>query len=161
MKGGVTSGVVYPEAVVRLAQRYRFCGIGGTSAGAIAAVAVAAAEHGRASGGMARLAEIPRRLTDTVDGDPFILSLFQPEPETRRLFEAAMAFQRRRLERRGGVAHPLPAVPDRRSRPRPRSRRLRRLRRSPELRSSSSSSRSRRGSSSSGVLRDVVAAFRA
>ena len=101
MKGGLTSGVVYPEAVVRLAERYRFRGIGGTSAGAIAAVGLAAAEHGRADGGMAKLAAIPARLTETVDGQPFILSLFRPEPETRRLFESALAFQRGRVR---GVA---------------------------------------------------------
>ena len=49
---------------------------------------------------MAKLAAIPARLTETVDGQPFILSLFQPEPETRRLFESALAFQRAVL---GGV----------------------------------------------------------
>ncbi len=100
MKGGLTSGVVYPAAVARLAERYRFRGIGGSSTGAIAAAAVAAAEHGRAEGGMAKLAAIPARLTETVDGQPLIVSLFQPEPETRRLFETALAFQKGVL---GGV----------------------------------------------------------
>ncbi|EMS98269.1 patatin, partial [Agrobacterium tumefaciens str. Cherry 2E-2-2] len=33
MKGGITSGVVYPYAVLELARRYRFRSIGGTSAG--------------------------------------------------------------------------------------------------------------------------------
>lgn len=37
MKGGVTSGIVYPSAILELARRYRFRSIGGTSAGAIAA----------------------------------------------------------------------------------------------------------------------------
>ena len=37
MKGGITSGVIYPQAVLALARRYRFRNIGGTSAGAIAA----------------------------------------------------------------------------------------------------------------------------
>jgi len=37
MKGGITSGVVYPGAIISLAKRYRFRSIGGTSAGAIAA----------------------------------------------------------------------------------------------------------------------------
>jgi hypothetical protein len=37
MKGGITSGVVYPSLVMRLAEKYRFASIGGTSAGAIAA----------------------------------------------------------------------------------------------------------------------------
>ena len=47
MKGGVTSGVVYPPAILELAKDYRFRSVGGTSAGAIAAAAAAAAEYGR------------------------------------------------------------------------------------------------------------------
>lgn len=43
MKGGITSGVVYPPAVLELATRYRFRSIGGSSAGAIAAALAAAA----------------------------------------------------------------------------------------------------------------------
>ena len=35
MKGGVTSGVVYPLVITELAKHYRFAHIGGTSAGAI------------------------------------------------------------------------------------------------------------------------------
>ena len=50
MKGGITSGVVYPSAVCELAGTYRFKSIGGTSAGAIAAALTAAAEHARAHG---------------------------------------------------------------------------------------------------------------
>ena len=50
MKGGITSGVVYPNTVSRLAETYRFVSIGGTSAGAIAAAATAAAEYRRAQG---------------------------------------------------------------------------------------------------------------
>ena len=42
MKGGITSGVVYPRAACRLAQRYRFRLLGGASAGAIAATAAVA-----------------------------------------------------------------------------------------------------------------------
>ena len=57
MKGGVTSGVIYPWAVCELAQTYRFRCAGGTSAGAIAAAATAAAEYGRAAGGFKTLAE--------------------------------------------------------------------------------------------------------
>ena len=33
MQGGITSGVVYPPAVLKLAPRFRFRNIGGTSAG--------------------------------------------------------------------------------------------------------------------------------
>ena len=47
MKGGVTSGIVYPRLVTRLARRYRFVRIGGSSAGAIAAAFTAAAEYER------------------------------------------------------------------------------------------------------------------
>jgi predicted acylesterase/phospholipase RssA len=42
MKGGITSGVIYPLAVCELAGVYRLRNIGGTSAGAIAATAAAA-----------------------------------------------------------------------------------------------------------------------
>jgi acetylglutamate kinase len=42
MKGGVTSGIVYPLALCRLAQQYVLRNIGGTSAGAIAAALGAA-----------------------------------------------------------------------------------------------------------------------
>ena len=44
MKGGITSGVVYPLAVCRLATTHHLRQIGGTSAGAIAAATAAAAE---------------------------------------------------------------------------------------------------------------------
>lgn len=36
MKGGITSGIVYPSAICELARTYRLMNIGGTSAGAIA-----------------------------------------------------------------------------------------------------------------------------
>ena len=65
MKGGITSGIVYPLAACELARQYRFRSIGGSSAGAIGAVLVAAAEHGRASGGFRKLAEIPIKLGPT------------------------------------------------------------------------------------------------
>jgi hypothetical protein len=41
MKGGITGGVVYPLAITELAKKCRLANIGGTSAGAIAAVAAA------------------------------------------------------------------------------------------------------------------------
>jgi hypothetical protein len=91
MKGGITSGVVYPSAVVRIAERYTFRQVGGTSAGAIAAAAVAAAEHGRPNG-FVELDELPGKLAGTKDDKPFILTLFQPEPETKPLFRSALAF---------------------------------------------------------------------
>ena len=82
MKGGITSGVVYPHAVCELAQTYRFASIGGTSAGAIAAAAAAAAEHGRASDGFAKLASLP----EWIGGERHLFELFQPQSATRGAF---------------------------------------------------------------------------
>jgi hypothetical protein len=84
MKGGITSGVVYPLAVCELARDYRFKCVGGTSAGAIAAAATAAAEYGRQGGkGFGRLAGLP----DELGKDGKLLKLFQPQGSTRRLFD--------------------------------------------------------------------------
>lgn len=96
MKGGITSGVVYPGAVISLASRYRFRSIGGTSAGAIAAALVAAAEHARQDGdvtGFNEIAELPAKL-GSGGNDPFMLQLFQADKETRQLFSAAIGFMR-------------------------------------------------------------------
>src|SRR5690242_18907729 len=67
MKGGITSGIVYPWAVCDLATRYRLVNVGGTSAGAIAASAAAAAEYGRhrPGAGYPVLAELPGVLGGT------------------------------------------------------------------------------------------------
>jgi hypothetical protein len=83
MKGGVTSGVVYPYAVLEIARQYRYRSIGGTSAGAIAAVFAAAAEYSRTvrgdPAGFVRLEERCKQI-------PLILAdLFQPEPRFRAL----------------------------------------------------------------------------
>lgn len=91
MKGGITSGVVYPRAIAELAKHYRFKNIGGTSAGAIAAVLTAAAEFNRRhKGGMAGfnlLKALPLALQEEVrPGQRRLLSLFQPQTGTRRLF---------------------------------------------------------------------------
>ena len=51
MKGGITSGVVYPAAILELATHYQLRNIGGASAGAIAAAGAAAAELGRSAPG--------------------------------------------------------------------------------------------------------------
>ena len=51
MKGGITSGVVYPKAIEAVAKTYRLKSIGGTSAGAIGAVMAAAAEYRRQTTG--------------------------------------------------------------------------------------------------------------
>jgi predicted acylesterase/phospholipase RssA len=89
MKGGITSGVVYPHALCELARTYRFANVGGTSAGAIAAAAAAAAEHGREHGGFEKLAALP----EWIGAGDNLLRLFQPQPGTRpffRLFTAGL-----------------------------------------------------------------------
>ncbi|KPF78444.1 hypothetical protein IP88_03785 [alpha proteobacterium AAP81b] len=84
MRGGVTSGVVYPGALAALAQHYRFCNIGGASAGAIAAGLAAAAEYGRQHGNANAFAQ--------VDAIPAALGGAGPHGTTMRtLFRAAPA----------------------------------------------------------------------
>src|SRR5258708_28466633 len=87
LKGGITSGVVYPLALVSLAEKYRFSNIGGTSAGAMAAVAAAAAEYGRhiENAGFDRLARVPHELC------PNLLSIFHPTPALEPLFDSFLA----------------------------------------------------------------------
>ena len=85
MKGGITSGVVYPFAITELAKRYRFICIGGTSAGAIAASVAAAAEYGREDGGFRRVADIPS------DVSKRLLSLFQPSPHYRSVYRTFLS----------------------------------------------------------------------
>jgi predicted acylesterase/phospholipase RssA len=99
MKGGITSGVVYPLAVCRVAEKYRLCNIGGASAGAIAAVAAGAAEYGRATGnrrdsaGFAGLETLPEKLTAEVGPEkrPRLLSLFQPTDRASAIFALLLA----------------------------------------------------------------------
>lgn len=100
MKGGITSGVVYPGAVAGLAEHYRFRAIGGTSAGAIAAALVAAAEFRRSVHGDPRgfveVEGLPAALgeRDGRRGDLRLLRLFQPDAATAPLFRGLLAFLR-------------------------------------------------------------------
>jgi hypothetical protein len=80
MKGGITSAVVYPEALCAIGSTYRIRGVGGASAGAIGAALGAAAEFGRASGGFGRLEALPEDL-----GGGKLATLFQPQRSTRQL----------------------------------------------------------------------------
>src|SRR5215208_481382 len=91
MKGGITSGIVYPLAVSELARSYRFRNIGGTSAGAIAAAAAAAAEYGRRHGigtAFRGLEELPGWLGSGGN----LRALFQPQPATEGVYRTALAF---------------------------------------------------------------------
>lgn len=93
MKGGITSGVVYPPAVCELANDFDFRSIGGTSAGAIAAALTAAAQYRRARGaqdaeaGFAQLKSIPAWLGSNDN----LFSLFAPDKPTRSLFTTIVA----------------------------------------------------------------------
>ncbi|MFO7168850.1 MAG: patatin-like phospholipase family protein [Chloroflexota bacterium] len=104
MKGGITSGVVYPRAVIELARRqYRFRSIGGTSAGAIAAAVTAAAEYGRLKQGFEKL----ERVAEQLSRSGFLANLFQPAPQARPLLNIFIEF----LERRRPGVPPPPAPP--------------------------------------------------
>jgi predicted acylesterase/phospholipase RssA len=90
MKGGITSGVVYPNAICELATTYVIKNIGGTSVGAIAAAITAAAEYRRrergSGAGYAELAKLPEFL-----GRPgALLALFAPDRMARALLKVAL-----------------------------------------------------------------------
>jgi predicted acylesterase/phospholipase RssA len=97
MKGGITSGVVYPAAGVELAKRFTLKSIGGASAGAIAASLFAAAEHRRSvqgsADGFAELQALPATLgATTASGTSYLLALIRPSGDARRLFRLLLAF---------------------------------------------------------------------
>lgn len=90
MKGGVTSGVVYPHAIGKIAAQYRLRSIGGTSAGAIAAAFAASAEYHRqendgSMGGFDQIGEVATELATDM------LGLFQPTRATEPLFRLLLA----------------------------------------------------------------------
>ena len=116
MKGGITSGIVYPKLIVELSKKYRFRQIGGASAGAIAAVMTAAAQAGQLkvestdvsdpkADSMIGSARGERLEGDSGSIDPFDLlagipnnlasnlaHLFQPSPSTANAYDVLMAF---------------------------------------------------------------------
>jgi predicted acylesterase/phospholipase RssA len=92
MKGGITSGVIYPRLVATLSEVYNFRSIGGTSAGAIAAGAAAAAQLGVDSGGNNQAFAMLEKLPDLLGGPAknadgsMLLNLFQPQKAFHRHF---------------------------------------------------------------------------
>jgi predicted acylesterase/phospholipase RssA len=106
MKGGITSGVVYPSAIARLAAQYRLRNIGGASAGAIAAGAAAAAEYRRQTDlahptvGFDRLAGLGEELGKPPAGvsskHSRLFYLFAPTPLSRPLFSVITGMLNRR-----------------------------------------------------------------
>lgn len=123
MKGGVTSGVVFPGTVRVLATQYRFRRLGGTSAGAIAASLTAAAEYSRrATGNSAAfdtLWQISGSLGEARQGITRLEALFAPNHSTRslhRLITTVTTAERDapslpvRLLRGLALTHPLPTA---------------------------------------------------
>jgi predicted acylesterase/phospholipase RssA len=102
MKGGITSGLVYPNAVLALCRKYRFKNIGGTSAGAIAAAAVAAAAlgerrkqqvNGRIASGMGF--DGLRTVAGKLKTQGFVYSLFQPARGAEAVYRLILALTRK------------------------------------------------------------------
>ncbi len=103
MKGGITSGIVYPLAITEIAKAFRLRSIGGTSAGAIAAAAAAAAElgrqryqHGELSSdpaGFAEIERLPNHLCmPAAEGHGTkLLALFKPTAALRTPFDTFIA----------------------------------------------------------------------
>ncbi len=95
MKGGITSGVVFPRAIEKLSKDYDFRNIAGTSAGAIAAVVTAAAQYGRTAGhgeNFEQLGELSTWLggTSKTTQRSNLLQLFQPTDGSAPVFKLAM-----------------------------------------------------------------------
>ena len=93
MKGGITSGVIYPRTVCQLALRRKLVKVGGTSAGAIAAAAAAAAEYARDAGagvdgrpdvGYPRLASLPNTLAQKTNGHTGSITCSSPNAVPKR-----------------------------------------------------------------------------
>jgi predicted acylesterase/phospholipase RssA len=99
MKGGITSGVVYPAAIKRLSEKYVFRNVGGASAGAIAAVIAAACEFRRRKDGAADAFDALDTVNAELTRPHFIQTLFQPTPAARPTFEALLALQARKPTR--------------------------------------------------------------
>ena len=104
MKGGITSGLVYPMAITVLSEKFRFRRLGGTSAGAIAAALTAAAEYQRqhkgTDNGFTDLARITNSLKHrhSPAGVSGMRKLFMPQNGTRKLFDVvSAAYQKSRI----------------------------------------------------------------
>lgn len=95
MKGGVTSGIIYPYAILEIATKYRFRSLGGTSAGAIAAAFAAAAEYGRQNGRPEAFLTLKKYCDELPD---ILLSLFQPSPPFKPAADLA-----KQVMRAGGI----------------------------------------------------------
>lgn len=123
MKGGITSGVVYPKAVSELSKTYHFKNIGGTSAGAIAAAGAAAAEYGRLNGktdSFEKLEGLPNDLVSSTGRrkETLLAGLFQAGPRTAGLEKTIKGIKAAAQQETGKIrkglgfaAAPIPAFP--------------------------------------------------
>src|SRR5262249_36840213 len=94
MRGGITSVIVYPKAIAKLAETYKFRCIGGTSAGAIAATAAAAGALGVRNGSDSfkeHFEKLPEKLATVMDGKTVLLRVFQPAKELERVFAVLLS----------------------------------------------------------------------
>ena len=113
MKGGITSGVVYPGAVMSL----------GTAVPLQVHRRHVRGRHRRRDrrrgrdapdrdASFAAVGRLPDELSSAVDGKPFMLQLFQPEPENRRLFGALIrCLERGPLRGALGLCDSFPRAP--------------------------------------------------
>ena len=88
LKGGITSGVVYPKLITTLAQSYKFVNIGGTSVGAIGAGFCAAAEFSRQNGKGTDGFEVLEEIADVIGKN--MSDLFQPDKKYKKLFKSSV-----------------------------------------------------------------------
>lgn len=107
MKGGVTSGVVFPGTIRVLASTYRFRRIGGTSAGAIAAAFAAAGEYSRRETAQPTAFNAIYALGDELSRTPpgkknrtYLEALFAPNLSTERTYRLITALARDENERK-------------------------------------------------------------
>ncbi len=96
LRGGITSGIVYPRAIAKLAETYDFRSIGGSSAGAIAASWTAAAAFAAKRGHdifQTRIKTHPQELAETRDGK----TTFNDSSSHNRAHDGSSMSLRRRL----------------------------------------------------------------
>lgn len=108
MKGGTTSGVVYPQAIFKIGQEYRLRSVAGSSAGAIAATVAAAAEYRRQTSADKRdMAgyEAVAALSHELGRD--LTRYLQPSQDLAPLFDAFIAYQKAQQEDRNASAFKL------------------------------------------------------
>jgi len=91
--------VVYPQAILRLARKYRFRALGGGSVGALVAALTAAAELARGDCGFKRL----DKKREELSSDGFLTYRFQAPEQTRPALELLLAILSAKNETASGA----------------------------------------------------------